>query len=150
MLQDNPPDNPENSNFAHGNHRWTRKTMTMKTDTDFKSDNNALVSEKYLGMRHADKGTAEEVVTVDEMPLKAVESGATPKYVTDIWLRVKSDGNGLCRFFYSTDGHSFKAAGEAFHAREGRWIGAKTGFFCSSFGTGKDRGWIDIDYIRFE
>ena len=124
--------------------------MTMKTDTDFKSDNNALVSEKYLGMRHADKGTAEEVVTVDEMPLKAVESGATPKYVTDIWLRVKSDGNGLCRFFYSTDGHSFKAAGEAFHAREGRWIGAKTGFFCSSFGTGKDRGWIDIDYIRFE
>ena len=101
MLQDNPPDNPENSNFAHGNHRWTRKTMTMKTDTDFKSDNNALVSEKYLGMRHAEKGTAEEVVTVDEMPLKAVESGATPKYVTDIWLRVKSDGNGLCRFFYS-------------------------------------------------
>ncbi len=27
--------------------------MTMKTDIDFKSDNNALVSEKYLGMRHA-------------------------------------------------------------------------------------------------
>ncbi len=105
---------------------------------------------QYGTCRDADKGTPEEVVTLAEIPLTEVESGATPKYTADIWFRVKSDANGVCRFSYSTDGKSFKAAGDEFHAREGRWIGAKTGFFCSSAGTGKDRGWIDVDYIRFE
>lgn len=98
----------------------------------------------------ADKGTAETVQTLAELPLTKVESGATPKYTVELWLRVEADGNGLCRFYYSTDGGTFLPAGNVFQAREGRWIGAKVGFFCTSIGTGKDRGWIDIDFIRFE
>ena len=96
------------------------------------------------------KGTEEERVTVGQTALTMVESGATPKYTADIWFRVKADADGLCRFWYSLDGKSFKPAGDTFQAREGRWIGAKVGFFCSSFGTGKDRGWIDIDWFRIE
>ena len=105
---------------------------------------------QFATCHDADKGTAEKVSTVATIPLTMVESGATPKYTADIWFRVKSDKNGLCRFFYSLDGKSFKPAGEEFHAREGRWIGAKIGLFCSSAGTGKDRGWIDVDWIRFD
>ena len=105
---------------------------------------------QFATCHDADKGTAEKVSTVATIPLTMVESGATPKYTADIWFRVKSDKNGLCRFWFSTDGKSFKPAGNAFQAREGRWIGAKIGFFCSSSGTGKDRGWIDVDWIRFD
>ena len=98
----------------------------------------------------ADKGTKEEVTTIARTALTMVESGATPKYTADIWFRVESDGNGVCRFRYSLDGKSFKPAGDAFQAREGRWIGAKIGLFCSSAGTGKDRGWIDADWFRID
>ena len=98
----------------------------------------------------ADKGTKEEITTIARTALTMVESGATPKYTADIWFRVESDGNGVCRFRYSLDGKSFKPAGDAFQAREGRWIGAKIGLFCSSAGTGKDRGWIDADWFRID
>lgn len=60
------------------------------------------------------------------------------------------DGDGVCRFSYSLDGKSFKDSGTVFQAREGRWIGARTGLFCSSQDTGKDRGWIDIDWFSIE
>ena len=104
---------------------------------------------QYTTCKDADKGTAEDVVTLAETNLVRVESGATPKYTADIWFRVTADGDGVCRFSYSLDGKSFKDAGAGFQAREGRWIGAKTGLFCSSYGTGKDRGWIDADWFRF-
>ena len=109
---------------------------------------NALI--QMATCHDADKGTEEETVTVGQTALTMVESGATPKYTADIWFRVKADADGLCRFWYSLDGKSFKPAGDTFQAREGRWIGTKVGFFCSSFGTGKDRGWIDIDWFRIE
>lgn len=96
------------------------------------------------------KGTEENVETLAEIPLARVESGATPKYVTDVWFRVKADGNGACRFMYSTDGKKFEPVSESFQAREGRWIGAKIGLFCSSYGTGRDRGWIDADWFRID
>ena len=109
---------------------------------------NALI--QMASCHDADKGTEEERVTVGQTALTMVESGATPKYTADIWFRVKADADGLCRFWYSLDGKSFKPAGDTFQAREGRWIGAKIGFFCSSFGTGKDRGSIDIAWLRIE
>lgn len=104
----------------------------------------------YAVCMDADKGTEENVETLAEIPLARVESGATPKYVTDVWFRVKADGNGACRFMYSTDGKKFETVSESFQAREGRWIGAKIGLFCSSYGTGRDRGWIDADWFRID
>lgn len=38
----------------------------------------------------------------------------------------------VCNFYYSLDGRRFSQLGEPFLAREGRWIGAKAGFFATS------------------
>ncbi|HNQ15673.1 MAG TPA: glycoside hydrolase, partial [Pyrinomonadaceae bacterium] len=56
----------------------------------------------------------------------------------------------VCRFSFSTDGKTFTNAGEAFKAREGRWIGAKIGYFFARPTKFNDSGTADIDWIRFE
>lgn len=97
----------------------------------------------------ADRGTEEERTEVARLPLERCESGATPLYRTEIVLRVEVHPQGLCRFAYSTDGKHFTTVGgEPFTAREGRWVGAKTGLFCVSNGSTADRGWIDVDWFR--
>lgn len=97
----------------------------------------------------ADRGSAEERVEVARLPLERCESGATPLYRTEIVLRVEVRPQGLCRFAYSTDGKRFTpVGGDPFQAREGRWVGAKTGLFCVSNGSTADRGWIDVDWFR--
>ena len=35
-------------------------------------------------------------------------------------------------------------------AREGKWIGAKMGFFCTRQNVINDGGWLDIDWFRVE
>lgn len=80
-----------------------------------------------------------------------------------IFLRVKftcndekvsgSDGGHdlkvMCDFFYSIDGIHFKKLGKAFQAKEGRWIGAKVGTFCTRPAIKvSDGGWVDIDWFR--
>ena len=67
----------------------------------------------------------------------------------DIWLRVTIGKGALCDFSYSTDGKRFKKLPGSFKAREGRWIGAKLGFYASSEGTATD-GRTDIDYLHVE
>lgn len=56
----------------------------------------------------------------------------------DVYVRVSfSEGNStgrkapdcICSFEYSEDGKKWKSTGVTFKAREGKWIGAKTGFF---------------------
>lgn len=56
----------------------------------------------------------------------------------------------MCRFSYSTDGKVFQNIGEAFQAREDRWMGAKIGFFFVRPGKFNDAGSVDIDWFRFE
>lgn len=96
----------------------------------------------------ADRGAEEERLEVARLPLECCESGAVPLCRTEIELRVEVRPQGVCRFSYSTDGKRFIAVGEPFTAREGRWIGAKTGLFCVSNGSTSDRGWIDVDWFR--
>lgn len=110
------------------------------------SGENAVV--EFFSCTDAQKGNAEETVAAGQVPMALVKSGASHRYTAEIWLRMESDADGMCRFSYSTDGRKFNPAGEAFQAREGRWIGAKTGFFCTS--SEKSRAWIDIDWFRTE
>lgn len=49
-----------------------------------------------------------------------------------------------CRFSYSLDGVKYIQAGEAFMAREGLWIGAKTGFYAISDIKKNDGGFVYI------
>ena len=53
-------------------------------------------------------------------------------------------------YSFSTDGKTFTNLGVPFKAREGKWIGAKIGFFFMRPTTSNDGGSADIDWIRFE
>lgn len=63
------------------------------------------------------------------------------------YLRVKM-ANGICNFSYSLDGKKFKSIGKPFTAREGKWIGAKIGTFCTRPKVANDGGRADIDWFR--
>ena len=89
---------------------------------------------------------------------------ATDTDRTTVWLRArftdtgkkiqKSEGGHdqiiLCHFSYSRDGKSYEPLGEPFQVREGQWIGAKVGTFCTRPATKRnDGGWSDVDWFRF-
>ena len=65
----------------------------------------------------------------------------------DIVLRFHVKDSSL-RFSWSQDGKKFKACGDEFKMREGKWIGAKFGFIAVETDRKADRGWIDADWIR--
>jgi len=90
------------------------------------------------GARDADKGTVE----TENVPFLLNEK--------TFYLRVKVAEGAICQFSFSPDGKNFTNAGTPFKAREGRWIGAKLGFFFNRPGRFNDAGTADIDWIRFE
>jgi beta-xylosidase len=65
-------------------------------------------------------------------------------------LRVKVTSGAVCEFSFSRDGKEFVSLGKSFTAREGKWIGAKVGLFCSAPGQTKAPGHTDFDWFRFE
>ena len=55
----------------------------------------------------------------------------------------------MCDFSYSIDGKKYKKLGNSFQAREGKWIGAKVGMFCTRPAIrAYDGGWTDVDWFR--
>ena len=68
----------------------------------------------------------------------------------EFYLRLTVKAGAICTFSYSLDGNSFTNVGEPFKAREGRWIGAKVGFFYNRPAKFNDAGSADIDWFRFE
>lgn len=67
-----------------------------------------------------------------------------------IYLRVAVQEGAQCQFSYSLDGQQFKPVGAPFQAKEGKWIGAKVGLFCTRPGQTNDAGSADIDWFRIE
>lgn len=99
-------------------------------------DNKLYVAQ--AGAKDADKATAES----ENVPFVLGEK--------TFYLRVKVAKDAICTFSFSTDGTKFTPLGVPFKAREGRWIGAKIGFFFTRPGKFNDAGSADIDWIRFE
>lgn len=78
----------------------------------------------------------------------------------DIYLRVqvkytgakkpnqKADYKAEAQFSYSFDGKKFTTFGRPLDVREGHWIGAKFGLFCSRDWVSNDSGWLDVDWFR--
>ncbi|MFT3742965.1 MAG: glycoside hydrolase 43 family protein [Pyrinomonadaceae bacterium] len=89
-------------------------------------------------VKDADKGTPETETAPQILSAK------------EFYLRVTVKTGAMCTFSYSTDGNSFTNIGEPFKAREGRWIGAKVGFFFNRPGKFNDGGSADIDWFRIE
>ena len=67
-----------------------------------------------------------------------------------VYLRVAVQAGAKCQFSYSLDSSSFRPVGTEFVAREGKWIGAKVGLFCTRPGKTNDGGTADISWFRVE
>ncbi len=69
-------------------------------------------------------------------------------------IKESEGGNDIivkCDFSYSTDGNTFKKIGNTFKAKEGQWIGAKVGIFCTRPAiVTNDGGWADVDWFRID
>ena len=122
---------------------------------------------RFVKCKDAMKGGKEVVET--EMPMTLVEQEKPytqryavddipqPRHATqDIYVRavVKSAGigNGITsstQFYYSTDGKKFTKIGSPFTVKEGKWIGAKVGYFNCRSSVSNDAAFLDIDWIRF-
>lgn len=106
----------------------------------------------YLGVTNKNKqlfiaqATAKNV----EKGTGETEEGSLPLNEKTFYLRVKVEKDAICKFSFSTDGKTFTNIGSPFKAREGKWIGAKVGFFFTRPGVFNDAGTADIDWFRIE
>lgn len=113
-----------------------------RLSTEFNSKDFEL---KFLTCADAENGSAEISHTITEIKATEYQAGLYPNYECDVWMRVKVEPSGDCRFFYSLDGKKYKAIDIPFKARQGKWVGARIGFFSIQPAGTPDRGWIDID-----
>lgn len=122
---------------------------------------------RYVVCKSAQKGKAEETIEEKPVALVPMPRPYTQKYAVDdipqpraatpyIYVRAKvwstGVGNGIkahAQFAYSTDGKKYTELGQSFDIVEGKWIGAKTGFYCIRPGKKNDAPFLDIDWIRF-
>ncbi len=126
------------------------------------------VAMRYVTCKDAMKGKAETQHV--EIPLEMQQQPApyTQKYAVDdipqaryatpdVYVRVKVKSSGIgnqiksqAQFYYSLDNKKFTAIGEPFAVKEGKWIGAKVGFFNFRPTVSNDGAFLDVDWIRFE
>lgn len=143
--------------------------LTFSPTKQYKGERTGLV---VMGMDYAalvlenaaDEMTLSQVVChgADKGQPEQVNASVGLKEST-VYLRVKfgCDGRKIaqsegghdllvtCDFSYSTDGRTFSPLGTTFQAREGKWIGAKVGTFCTRPAIrANDGGWADVDWFR--
>lgn len=143
--------------------------LTFKPISKYKGERTGLVvmGLDYAGLilENTDKGLILSQVECPKAEKGTPEQVNTSIPLTDptIYLRVKFSCNGqkiaksegghdlvvMCDFSYSLNGKNFKKLGNPFQAKEGKWIGAKIGTFCTrpAIKT-NDGGWADIDWFR--
>lgn len=108
--------------------------------------------ESFLLQRHtclgADDGHSETQTTLESLPPTDRDTiPYAPAIYLDLYLRITVT-DGTCTFSYSIDGKRFRAAGEPFAMREGKWIGAKYGFVSACSNREDRRGWLDVDWMN--
>lgn len=122
----------------------------------------------HVTCEKAEKGKAEKVVKQVAIKTSKLPQPYTVKYAVDdipssriatqdVWLRVKVHSEGIANqiqaiaeWSYSLDGKKFTKIGNPFTVREGKWIGAKLGFFNTRTAKKNDAAFFDIDWIHFE
>lgn len=143
--------------------------LTFKPIAKYKGERTGLVvmGRDYAGlfMENAEQG-----ITLSQVACPKAEKGAA-EVVNEsllledstVYLRVQFIADGtkikeseggydllvMCHFSYSLNGRNFKPLGKPFRAREGQWIGAKVGMFCTRPAImANDGGWADVDWFR--
>ena len=104
-------------------------SLVKKTDGNYIS---------FGSCKNADKGKTQTVLDGEKINN------------TDIYLRVTVTKRGVCSFSYSEDGNIYKPFGDKLIAKPGRWVGAKTGLFCTRTSKTNDSGFADVDWFRIE
>ena len=101
--------------------------------------------------KKADKGTPEQINTSVNLEENTVYLKVQFNYKGE---KIKASEGGhdyivMCNFSYSLDGEKYKKLGNSYQAKEGKWIGAKIGTFCTrpAIKT-NDGGWVEIDWFR--
>lgn len=95
--------------------------------------------------KDSDQGSLQHVETlVRDIPSSSYEAGLYPNLSAAIYLRAHVADGGLVSWSYSLDGTKFTRCGTPFQARQGKWVGAKTGVF-STVPPRTERGWVNID-----
>jgi beta-xylosidase/acetyl esterase/lipase len=82
----------------------------------------------------------------DKKKAEQIKEIATVDHV--LFLRVKVEQGAKCSFSYSQDGTNYQMISEFFTAREGKWIGATVGLFCSGKKWTNDPGYAAVDWFR--
>ncbi|MGM9708587.1 MAG: glycoside hydrolase 43 family protein [Prevotella sp.] len=96
----------------------------------------------------ADTGGKETVTVLETFkPTAKDKLDYHPAIYMDIYLRIIVDG-GKATFAYSLNGKTYKAAGEQFTMREGKWVGAKVGLVAIDNNEKSDAGLLDADWFR--
>lgn len=130
--------------------------LTLKADPRFYGERTGLV---IMGLDYAllsFEKTKDGFLLSQNECLKADRGGSekvnASVQLTDsvIYLRVKVSENAQCEFSYSTDNKKFIKLGNSFKAKEGKWIGAKIGTFCTRPIVKNDGGRVDIDWFRVD
>jgi beta-xylosidase len=135
-----------------------RATAKMDFKPNMKSENEKA-GLAVMGFDYANIGLKKikESLWLVYTVCKDAEAGSkeTEKLITKvndgkIYLRVAISKGGVCQFSYSFDNKSFTNVDEKFVAKEGKWIGAKTGIFCSANMWINDAGYSDFDWFRID
>ena len=96
----------------------------------------------------ADTGGKETVTVLETFkPTAKDKLDYHPAIYMDIYLRIIVD-DSKATFAYSLNGKSYKAAGEQFTMREGKWVGAKVGLLAIDNNEKSDAGLLDADWFR--
>lgn len=128
--------------------------LRQGTGEKINAQGNGSSAEKVNAQVSIESLTLPEPYTVryakDDIPQPRVAS-------VPLYLRVKVHSEGIenqikckAQFYYSLDNKRWQPLGEEFTAREGKWIGAKLGFFNVRPESKNDAAFLDIDWIRFE
>jgi hypothetical protein len=115
------------------------------------TDNGLVLSQ--VECLKADRGASE--TANESVTLKNNEVYLRAKVTTTGEKIGKSEGGHdlvvMCQMYYSTNGKKFQKIGKEFQLKEGKWIGAKVGVFCTRPAiVTNDGGWADVDWFRMD
>jgi len=108
---------------------------------------------EYTTCKEAEQKTPEtpfERIVLKELKTEERYNYLTPIPTVTLYLQVKVAPQGLCTFAYSLDGRKYHSLKQTFTARQGKWIGAKTGLFIMNAKENTGRSWVDADWFRIE
>lgn len=108
---------------------------------------------EYSTCTNAEQKSAETLISKTE--LKKIRINKKYNYQTpipdaEIYLQLQVTDGGICIWRYSLDGKNFQQLSETFKARQGKWIGAKTGLFIMNEKEKSNRSWVDVDWFRVD